>query len=508
MAIHRDTQWPCPNGFHVPTKDEWVALFNILLTTFGLTAADTTPIKYLRMPYTGFRSASTWSASTSPYGCYHSSTSYEENSNRTYSVYFTQTDFYAPGNYSKTNWMTIRPFKDEPVEPGSGWTILYDWSSVASGAWIFLNSTLSLISVSWDWTNWITIEAKNLWATEISDWDAFYPIAYASTSWNFFQRWNNHPFPWSWTVTTSSASIDASDYGPGKYYDSSIFRISTSALDWASPSNNNLWWGVTNGTWEDPLLFTHHGHIWTWHAIWHKDTQWPCPEWFHIPTMEEVNTLSNILWTDWSRTTKPDISDYLHIPAIWYIDKDWNVPSQREYSAFIWTCNATGTKARWWILYALSSVDRASMMPIRPFKDEPVAPDNSWTVEYQPEWATWGDTIWVYHSSTLWLISISKDWETWITIADKNLWATQVFADDYATPTAANVGNLYQRWNNYWIPYWTTPTISQTQVDASWYWPTQPYSSSTIIRWNSDWSSVKNDNLWWWVTNWMRYEVK
>ena len=108
---------------------------------------------------------------------------------------------------------------------------------------------------------------------------------------------------------------------------------------------------------------------------------------------------------------------------------------------------------------------------------------------------------WIYRNPTAWLISISDDWENWITIADKNLWATQVY-NNGDTENQNNCGNLYQRGNNYWFPIDDSQrTVSWTKVDTTWYWPGNYYSSSTFIaQWN-DWSDPSNSNLRWDDTN-------
>ena len=108
-------------------------------------------------------------------------------------------------------------------------------------------------------------------------------------------------------------------------------------------------------------------------------------------------------------------------------------------------------------------------------------------------------TAWIYHNAELGLISLSSDWETWTTITDKNLWATQVY-NNWDTLSETNCGKFYQWGNNYWFPFTWAVTTSSTQADASNYWPWNYYSSSTfIIRNNTprDWSSVENNNLRW-----------
>ena len=108
-------------------------------------------------------------------------------------------------------------------------------------------------------------------------------------------------------------------------------------------------------------------------------------------------------------------------------------------------------------------------------------------------------TAWIYHNSDLWLISLSSDWSTWLTIADKNLWATTVY-NDGDTLSEANCGKYYQRWNNYGFPFTWSVTTSHTQVNASTYWPWNYYSSSTFIGYNWRWDTTDNWNLWGGVT--------
>jgi hypothetical protein len=107
-------------------------------------------------------------------------------------------------------------------------------------------------------------------------------------------------------------------------------------------------------------------------------------------------------------------------------------------------------------------------------------------------------TAWIYHNPDLWLISLSSDWNIWITIADKNLWATQVY-NDGDTLSQDNCGYYYQWWNNYWFPFTWSVTTSSTQVDVSTYWPWNYYSSSTFITYNWAWDTTDNWNLRWWV---------
>ena len=100
------------------------------------------------------------------------------------------------------------------------------------------------------------------------------------------------------------------------------------------------------------------------------------------------------------------------------------------------------------------------------------------------------------------IIRIKDPNNTWkgITIHDRNLWATATWAG--IDESRQSFGYYFQWWNNYWFPSDPNAEISTTgtQVDASSYWPNTDnwyYSSDTFIKWNNDWSSVRNDNLRW-----------
>ena len=228
-----DMQWPAPDGFHVPLYTEWVALCWVLTTTFSLAQNATTMGTYLKMPMAGYRSYNSNIIVSDGY--YWSSSSYSA----PICLKFTSSSISSQYNYIYSDGCSIRCFKNKPEIPTSSWTTLYDWSSVASWAWVFYNATDGLISVSGDWVTWYTIQDKNLWATTVyNQWDTVND----ANSWYFYQWGNNYWFAHSWTVTTSSTKVDASNYWPWNYYSSSTFI--TWSGNWSSVQNNNLWWWV------------------------------------------------------------------------------------------------------------------------------------------------------------------------------------------------------------------------------------------------------------------------
>ena len=236
-------QWPAPDGFHVPQSSEWQAVYNILITTFWLATNDTTMGTYLKMPMAWYRNYSDASINSGNGRYWSSSKDWTWKSS--YLRFYSTALFQEP--WIRSGWNSIRAFKDTPIIPDNSWTTLYDWSSVASGAWIFYNATDGLISVSGDGTNWYTIQDKNLWATTVyNQWDT----VNNANSWYFYQWGNNYGFAHSWTVTTSQTQVNANTYWPWNYYSSSTFitrspQYSSSPYNWDSSNNDNLWWWET-----------------------------------------------------------------------------------------------------------------------------------------------------------------------------------------------------------------------------------------------------------------------
>lgn len=239
------------------------------------------------------------------------------------------------------------------------------------------------------------------------------------------------------------------------------------------------------------------------HTLWNKsDMQWPCSSGFHIPTTDEwetLNTMWQTLWA-WDSSNPNNLSINLKMPFTWWCDENfWNLYNEWNRISF-WSAEhwASG-KGK--LLFTASTTNISSWSDytinrwacIRPFKDTSVVPDSSWTKTYSWTWDAW-----IYHNSTLWLLSISSDGDTRITIADKNLWATVVY-NNWDTLSQNNCWKFYQRWNNYGFAHSWAGTTSSTQVDASAYWPWNYYSSSTFITWQPR-DTSDNYNLWWWVS--------
>ena len=250
----------------------------------------------------------------------------------------------------------------------------------------------------------------------------------------------------------------------------------------------------------------------SWEYIWvlqreeYSVLRWPCPYWFHIPLSSEWVALRTILTSTFSMAQNRITAwNYLKMPTAWHRYNTTAEVNNVGYRGDYWSATPHSNS-----IYCLTfddnsftpqnMDDRSLWNTIRCFKDYPVIPTSSWTTLY--DWSSIAANAWVFHNATDWLISISGDWQTWYTIQDKNLWATAVY-NYWDTLTDENCWYFYQRGNNYWFPHSWSITTSTIKTDASTYWPWNYYSSNIFIKVTStassqsDWSSVKNNNLWW-----------
>jgi hypothetical protein len=217
--------------------------------------------------------------------------------------------------------------------------------------------------------------------------------------------------------------------------------------------------------------------------------RWPCDEGFHVPLKEEWKAIIDT----WLEATP--LANKLHIPAdLWKCD--WTDAERRDsasnsYQAELWTSSLqTGGSPLIFVYWTAGIYDTKKLYftntwndayRIRPFRNMPILPDNTRT-----ETETWI----IRYNQDLWLITVLVWTDQYVTLKDKDVGAID----------SSSRWKYFQRWNNYWFTRGDTLTTSSTQIDASAYWPTNPYSSSTFITWRSIFrDNPRNYNLRWYT---------
>ena len=235
--------------------------------------------------------------------------------------------------------------------------------------------------------------------------------------------------------------------------------------------------------------------------LWGPDytnIQGPCDVGFHIPTQWEMESLVNIVGSN-----PDDYYDYLHFPKCYYLRRNTGAIDSNYWTVRLWTCTMTEKTSAYCFyinendIVAVALDKPSNWFNIRAFKDLPVEPDANWNELVSNK---------IYYNSDLWLISIT-DGTSWITIQDKNVWATVVY-NNWDTITNDNAGYYFQFGNNYWFQYsWATDFYTSTQ-NVSWYGPWNYYSNSNWVKVNSNnWFSSDNNDIWGWESWIIQIEI-
>ena len=384
--------------------------------------------------------------------------------------------------------------------------------------------TSALSANQWRILEWKIADLMALWKF-LSLWNAAtgqpvsfpYTTPYAYSTWDYFlvstvssatPPVNYRPNGSSYTWTASSTvETDEIEQGDVYIYDWNVWLLQSN--HWKTVSFANIAGQPTDNTNLATALGQKQDNLtaWTWISIWtiydYSAMQWPAPDGFHVPLNTEWQAVYDI-WTalggwssDWT-----NFGIALKLPFAGYRFFSGADARYQGSNGYYWSSSRYNTHAAYFLSFDSTNLNpqgviwRSYGVSVRCFKNSQTVPTSSWTKLY---WTSI-EAGWIFWSSTDWLISLSSDWNTWITIADKNLGATTVWNSE-DTLSEANCGKYYQRWNNYGFPRtWTIANQSTTQVDASAYWPWNYYSSDTFIKYNGRWDTTDNWNLWWWET--------
>lgn len=365
--------------------------------------------------------------------------------------------------------------------------------------WVYHNESLWLISVSWDWVNWMTVADRDLWAS--SYW----------WTWKLYQRWNNYAFPRNSTLTTSSTKPSVSWYWPGNYYSSSTFITWATSSFWWATNNTNLWWWDT----------------WTFEAM-----RWPCAEWWHVPKADEWDRFFRLWSMTWAWTyntskTTAMSSHPLKLTTSWRYNSSWTWTSSYEYYwmadwavidwyfmiPIFWIVLTVWQMVQAWVNWQ----DLWSWLPIRPFKNVPVIPTagrtviSSWQAQttvnetfntpLSTDSTTWRTNVfmipydWNYTITCKWAWSNTSKWWLWEWTFHLNTWDIVYIMVWQSWSSVADTDKqaYWFGWkaNLAWRQWWW---MSAVRFDTGW----SDYNWIDYRTWNSKLPDV----VWWWAWGW------
>lgn len=351
----------------------------------------------------------------------------------------------------------------------------------------------------------VVISDRNIWATKYY-WQSW---TTSDSYGNFYKRWADTP----WDATAKADDWENGDYSiaPNGYYipyDQDYFDLANfiAGITWSDEEPQtliaryclfpkagycNYGDGITIqiGEWE----------YWRW---WCVDNDWDTQAYVYDTlnlisedSVEHWNTVrcfrdadvlaldvSTAQWvttiTDWIRWVQINTTTHdMRFNADLY---EWTDDTVSDYT--IVTDN-------WWLTdgrytYSISNDQEAQ----------------DWESLWQDVESKWVlSTAWITYDAVAGEITIQNgQWS--YTMQDKNLGATNVYTT-WDTLSEANCGKLYQWGNNYGFAFTWATTVTQDEIDTTWYWPWNYYNSNGVFNYPwEDWSVPSNPNLWGWVT--------
>ena len=336
------------------------------------------------------------------------------------------------------------------------------------------------------WGTIITILDRNLWATSNN-------INSSDSHWFHFQWWNNYWFsttttPASSTTQASASSITTLPYSSNKFIYWEYIR------NWLDDNDKvDLWWWTT-GDWNIYSELTE-GQA--------ELRQWPCPEWFHVPTAWELSKMIELMWAN-----KSEMRSKLKIPYVGYRNDHYNTLANDGTTAYWWSSspveNSSSSRA-FYMWYESDDrdpdmtpgSDRADGYSVRCFYNEyavyPIQKINNITIS----WIT-DPVLWQY-STTQWItvtpdngeIGLVSGYLTWKRIDWDNNESSATdtkFSDEYEKyrlQIVYNPAEWYEMADDYTVTvensnYGTITTWYTNQSYVSWYYVRIDYPVSQM----------------------------
>ncbi len=296
-----------------------------------------------------------------------------------------------------------------------------------------------------------TLMDRNMWATAVYTWESN-----SDTYWYYYQRWNNYGFSYddivagSVNITDTQISYNTWSKFPASTYATWSFVIASNNWHQWWTSDSNLRWWARDSISKD----------WVWTK---SDRQWPCPDWYYVPSVKDLN----LLLDQW-KSIAQDSNDFgqfakdLLLPLAWHVSKnDWS--HMGEGAWYIWSSSPARSDGSYRFAFTASQFDlwggmqRSSGDPVRCFKNV----DNTPLIIEPNGWEKAIISIVENRINLLWTpIRGTDEFLWWYTTPDFQEWTKVATWDDVNW-----VSGLYAKWE--WVVKFEND--DWTVLFTSWY---------------------------------------
>jgi len=267
------------------------------------------------------------------------------------------------------------------------WVTYKMWTITIDSGW----KTMTILDRDlWAKTYWFHIYQD--WSINVNFSDDAFGFAFQwgnnygfkTYKWEIPNPWGNDPYNINYlrdTDLTWNTQVNASGYGPYNYYSSNIYFVWSNQSNRDSSNNDNLWGWRNDFWWKNydlnDIEYTS------------LNRQWPCPNWYHIPSESEWEELYKI----WKWVDNMHNSSNVVRPAEWFF-RDFLIPSWvpsgissssspywttsvfNNDSAYVAVIRINGVLESWDISFPINERSRSAY--VRCFKD----PDNTYESQY------------------------------------------------------------------------------------------------------------------------------
>lgn len=191
--------------------------------------------------------------------------------------------------------------------------------------------------------SWQIIASCNVWQTKSWNWIEQLPDCnWVSTNcyennplvWHYFQWWRNDILDNSFTDTTATSITN------NLLWNSQFIRfpsiIPNSSYNWLNSNDRNLWWWeLTSPNMPSSATYKVYSDL---NEENKRLMQWPCADWYHIPTYFEVGNLFTYYFS-WPNPKITEVNEFLRmiqLPYIWYRSPSWSFYS-KSYGGIVKT---------------------------------------------------------------------------------------------------------------------------------------------------------------------------